>query len=231
MTNVKLYGIFVSNETKIGEIMTRTMQQKVLDALHNADIFSCVDNKSLKTLVESYVRIASFEKNDTVFGSENSEIGILIKGSVQVEKKGLVISRLFENDIFGTVTLYNDNKEFVNTIKALCDCTVIFISRSGVEFLIENSADFSKEYIKYLSKRIYFLNKRIDSFGESSTKDKLFTFIKCNAKNGEYLLASGITTLSKVLNISRASIYRAFDELEAEGKIIRDNKSVKITEE
>ena len=231
LTNVNKYVIFVSKETKSGEFMTRTMLQKSLDALKNADIFSSVDEKQLKKLTESFTDMVSFKKGETVFGKEKKAVGVIVKGSAQVEKNGLILSRLKANDIFGTVTLYNETKDFVNNIVALTDCTVIFISPDGIDFLIESSPDFSKEYIRYLSKRIYFLNSRINSFGESSTKEKLLSFVRSNAVDGEFSLAAGVTTLSRALNISRASIYRAFEELEAEGKITKDGKAVKITEE
>jgi CRP-like cAMP-binding protein len=98
--------------------------------------------------------------------------------------------------------------------------------------LFDVSSVFAVNYIKFLSDRVAFLNRRIDSFTAPDAEKSLARFICLNATSeSEYQHEVGVKNYSEVaqrLNIGRASLYRAFEALEDEGLISKDGKTLKI---
>jgi DNA-binding MarR family transcriptional regulator len=89
-------------------------------------------------------------------------------------------------------------------------------------------ADFrlAENYIRYLTRRIYFLNDRIEELICPSTDQRVLLYLTQNAEDGRFTLA--MTTLAQSLSISRASLYRALDKLEAAGRIRRDGRTIEL---
>ncbi len=200
----------------------------LISALSETDLFSVLSEDELSSLSGGYCEIRRFAKGDTVFSDSNGEkcIGIILTGRATVKKEHIIISQLKSGDIFGAVTLYNKSEHFVNTIVAKTDCTTAFISKEGVEYLIESNSRFSKKYIEYLSDRIYFLNSKIKAYTTPEAENKLFNYLNGISDGGEVKLEIKMTELAGLLNLSRASLYRAFDELQTSGKIIKNGKNI-----
>ncbi len=201
-----------------------------IDVLLKSSLFSPVGREKLTEICEKYCREKTYQKGKTVFSRNTDEkcIGIIADGTVSVKKEHIVINHLTAGDIFGAVTLYNDCEEFVNDIVAQSECTVVFISKEGVDSLISRSPEFAKRYIKYLSQRIYFLNGKIEEYTAPSAKGKLLAYFERNSDGGRCVLSGKMTELSKQLNLSRASLYRALDELCADGKIEKDGDIISL---
>jgi len=201
-----------------------------IDILSKNSLFSPVGREKLSFICEKYCYDKTFPKGKTVFSKNTSEkyIGIIADGTASVKKEHIVINHLEAGDIFGAVTLYNDCEEFVNDIVAQTECTVVFISKEGVDSLISRSPEFAKRYIKYLSQRIYFLNGKIEEYTAPSAKGKLLAYLERNADGGRCVLSGKMTELSRQLNLSRASLYRALDELCADGKIEKDGDTISL---
>ena len=52
----------------------------------------------------------------------------------------------------------------VTRVIARSPCTALFLSRELVDELLMQDPRFARQYIAYLSDRIYFLNSKIDAF-------------------------------------------------------------------
>lgn len=200
---------------------------KIVVLLNNG-LFSPVGRERLTLICGKHCYVKTYSKGKTVFSRNSHEkcIGVIADGALSVKKEHIVINRLSRGDIFGAVTLYNDCDEFVNDIVAQTDCTVVFISEEGVDSLISRSPEFAKRYIKYLSQRIYFLNWKIEEYTAPSAKGKLLAYFERNSDGGRCVLSGKMTELSKQLNLSRASLYRALDELCADGKIEKNGDTI-----
>ncbi len=202
----------------------------MVDALLKTELFSSVSKEKLIAICENYCQNKTFQKGKIIFSKNTSEksVGIIADGTASVKKERVVISHLKAGDIFGAVTLYNDCDAFVNDIIAQTECRVIFISKDGIDSLLSRSPEFAKRYIKYLSERVYFLNEKIEEYTAPSVKDKLLSYFKKNAVEGCFILTEKMTELSKQLNISRASLYRAIDELYDSKKIEKDGNIIRL---
>ncbi len=133
-----------------------------------------------------------------------------------------------ENDVFGIANLYSDNESFPSVITAKGDTTAILIDGGAFKALIENDKEMLISYLSLLSNKIVYLNKKISTLTAKSTEKKLCVFLAENERDGVFDQTVSMSSLSEMLNIGRASLYRALDALSYHGLIIRDGKKILI---
>lgn len=212
--------------------MTKSTLSSALNFLKQTRIFKDADEKILTSVLNTYGKSVSYSKNDVVFSKENYSpvICIIIKGEARVSKSETVISHLKDGEIFGAAFLYNQSYEFENTVTALTPLKVVIIEKSGIDELIKSDSSISFNYISYLSERIGFLNGKIEGYTKPSAEEKLMLYLQKNAdmNNGKCEISVSMTELSRVLHISRASLYRVIENLEQQGKIYRDGKKIYV---
>ena len=212
--------------------MTKTTLNSALTFLKKTRIFKDADEKTLTRVLNAYGQSVSYSKNDVVFSKDNYSpiICIIIKGEARVSKGETVISHLKDGEIFGAAFLYNQSYEFENTVTALTPLKVVIIEKSGIDELIKCDNSISFNYISYLSERIGFLNDKIEGYTKPNAEEKLMLYLKKNADttNGKCEISVSMTELSRVLQISRASLYRVIEALENQEKICRDGKKIYI---
>ena len=79
------------------------------------------------------------------------------------------------------------------------------------------------------STSVRFLNARIETFTAPSAEARLANYLlSLPATQGEVTLPVSCRALSEMLNVGRASLYRAFDTLEEQGLTVRQGKTVLI---
>lgn len=184
-------------------------------------------------LNSSECEIKKYKRGDRIFFSEKNEnkIGIIEKGEAVVlsedGERGVILRKLGAGDAFGVSTLFSDQKNFVSNIVANSSSTVLFLSSNAVMRLLQNDQGFMINYIQFLSQRIRILNKRISCFTAGSSEKRLYYFLQSlSDESGSIELSVSMTTLCEMLDIGRASLYRAFDKLEAQGFLKKEGKSV-----
>lgn len=173
--------------------------------------------------------ICSPDKNDR-------RLYVILKGGAQVtkEKNGrrVIMSALSKGDVFGAASLYCERDYFMTTVTADEKCKALSLSREFTDYIFKHDISVAEDYISFLSDRIYFLNERIDAFTGGTAEQRLAAFICSSVKNSEnentVTLGQSITQLTETLDVGRASLYRAFDELTDVGAIRRDGKNITI---
>ncbi len=161
-------------------------------------------------------------------------LGILIKGSATVTRyQGngqMHMSRLAKSDIFGAASLFSSEKEYVVDIRCTTDCRTILISEIQLIRWMQLDSRILYNYLKYLTGRIRFLNRRLDALTETSVSLRIMTFLSGASKDGNCRVKS-CQELAQALCLSRATLYRALDTLCSEGKISRKGKQIILLEE
>lgn len=161
-----------------------------------------------------------------------SKIGIIIEGKAVIRSgnDGVIIRKLSKNDIFGVACLF-DTPTHLTSVIAVTDCTVITLSKSFVEACIKENSRVSLNYIEFLSKRVSFLNKKINAYTAKSAENKLYTYLlQLPRTENEIILPVDMSTVAKMIGIGRATLYRAFDKLEQSGAIIKKDKKIFLNE-
>lgn len=176
-------------------------------------------------------KVHRYNKGAYIFSREVNPraLGIIISGTAQVEKGTpdhlIVMSRLIQGDVFGAVSLYASSERYVTAIRAVTPVTALIIPKRIMDKLIRTYPEIAVNYLTYLSERIYFLNRRIDSFTGGSAVQRLAGYFLMSEAD-----TSGVPAahLASALDIGRASLYRAFEELEQAGAIRRDGKLITV---
>ncbi len=215
--------------------MNKFILNSALVHLKNTQIFKDCNISLLQEVLEDFSLIATYPKGKTVFSEENYSpvLCLIIKGEARVNKGDTVISHLKEGEIYGGAFLYNPTFKFLNTVTAVSPLKVVIIEKSGVDKLIRLDSTVSFNYIAYLSERVSFLNSKIEGYIKPSAEEKLLLFLRknCDENDGKCEISVSMTELSRVLHISRASLYRVIETLEKQGKICRDGKKIYLQKE
>lgn len=195
-------------------------------------LFFKTDDSILEREAEKAEKLC-FSKGDIIASSgENSrKLGIILKGRAEVTKDSgrVKMSVLSKGDIFGAITLFGNNPGFLTDISAAEKCEAVFFSPESIERILSQDSETARCYIGYLSDRIGFLNGKIDSYTGTSSSAKLACWLLKNTQQDEEIILS-MTKLCGLLNISRASVYRAFEELENAECVVKNGKNIKVTD-
>ncbi len=200
-------------------------------------LFAGLDPADVERILHSDgVTAETFKPGEIIMSPEVSahRLGILLEGTAQVFKTAseaqLLISLLQPGQLLGAVSLFAGDSAFVTTIRAKQKCRILFFSESCMRTLLQNDFRIVENYIRYLTHRIRFLTARLESIASPTAEDKLYQYLLQNAEDGTVHLAYSLTALASALGIGRASLYRAIDALERAGKIVRNGKTIFLTE-
>lgn len=180
--------------------------------------------------------VGEYAKNAVVFDKTNFSrgLGIVLGGRLRVtkenaDKRPIVMSTLQKGSLFGAATMFNGTTEYVTQITALEPSRVLFLPQRLIERMIEREPIIARNYIRYLSERIIFLNRKIYFLTAGTAEQRLAGFLLDNLSEGEYSeMPMPMHRLADALNMSRASLYRAFDMLAENGAVSKQGKLVCI---
>lgn len=184
-------------------------------------------------------KTASFKTGDNIFviDSQKKELGIIIRGKAKVfssdTERQVVLRTLTVGDMFGVSTLFGGSDTEVSRIEAASPCSVLFISENELGALLEADKSIMYNYIRFLTSRICFLQSRIACFTAGSAERRLALYLySLREEQGMGVSVTPsvpLNTLSEMLDIGRASLYRAIDCLTDDGFIKKDGKSFILT--
>jgi len=175
-----------------------------------------------------------FGRGEVVYDHENFKkaLAVLLSGRLQVSKKTadggeLIMSALYPPSLFGAAALFNDSGTYASVITAKEDSRVLFLPRAPLLSAMKESPTFAENYIRYLSERIEFLNRRIMRLTAGTAEQRLAGFLLDNLP-GETGAARSLpmTDTAKALNMGRASLYRAMERLEKIGAIEKSKDGI-----
>ena len=161
-------------------------------------------------------------------------IGILQKGQAVVERKtenGMMhMSRISVGDVFGAASVFCSEASYVVDIRCLTDCDAVLIPEATLLELLSKQPTLLQNYLRYLTGRIRFLNRRLDALSKNNVPAKLMSHFVSESENGTVRVKS-YTELAESLCLSRATLYRALDSLAQDGRIQREGKKITVLEE
>ena len=197
----------------------KNLKEKTLDA-----IFSEIDYKTV-----------SFTKGDTVFSksSYRKTVAFIVDGICEVERirsdgDSIPLNSLSKYSSFGILSLFCNGAEYPTEIKAATKATVLFINGQDLIKVIKNYPTVSMNVINFLADRISFLNKKLATFSEKNTVEKLASYLLSKKSACDNQINIAKTKISQELGIGRASLYRGLSYLENNGLIKTETKKIII---
>lgn len=157
-------------------------------------------------------------------------IVVVCEGKAEIFKKEAFLKSVSAPFVAGLATLFENKGNYISTIVAKTETKLFVFSQSFIETLINTNPEFSKRLIALLSEKLRYLNRRIDFYTTSSAEGKLREFLEVSAGEKGYVEIS-MSRLSEILDIGRASLYRAFNSLEEKGYAKKQGKKIFLISE
>lgn len=211
------------------------MEKKAFEKVAAHPFFCGVEPELLRRAFDgdgAFVR--AYSDGDVIRSPEETSkiAGILLSGKASVTTRdparSVLLRYLGAGDPFGIANLFCE-EPFVSLIRAASPCTCFFMTEDTVRALLNESPAFRETYIGFLGGRIRFLNRKIGYLTAGSAERRLALYLS-SLGGGSVRLPLSICALSELLDIGRASLYRAFDRLEADGYITRQGRTVTVND-
>lgn len=218
-------------------------QEKYYPIVEKLFLFDKVDKQLVyHTFHNDECMCIIFEPAEKIYtrNSFQKSLGIVLNGELAARKlcgdgACVVLNTFSAGGVFGVAGLFNDAQDYVSEVAAIKRSKVLFVPQDVLQRLFQLDSHIAVNYISYLSNRIRFLNNRIDNFTGGSALGRLSDYLLNLAeKNGDIcskvILPCSLTQLSEMLDIGRASLYRALNTLEEKGLISRDGRIITLVQ-
>lgn len=211
--------------------MAVELNRQKLNLVASSFLFQNVDEIVVeRSVTDERCYQEKFEKGQVIFDETHFSrcLGIVLSGEVQVEKRtygknGIKMSRISPGGSFGAGTMFHERERYMTVLTAIKPTEVLFMPQELIMWLLQRNPVMTENYITYLSGRIWFLNMKISALTAGTAEQKVGLYL---LENGEDVRS--MTELSQTLNIGRASLYRALNELEQQGLITRENRKIRV---
>ena len=173
-----------------------------------------------------------FENGEVLRSSQSNDrvVGVILDGKASVSTPDASHSALLRflrvGDTFGIANLFSE-APYISVIRADGSCRVFLIPEAAIRRLLEENPAFLYRYLGFLSGRIRFLNQKIGYLTAGSAERRLALYLISLGTDTVQLDAS-ISSLSELLDVGRASLYRAFDKLTEDGFIRKEGRSIML---
>ena len=218
--------------------MTEIKDQNVLTVLRSVKLFEALTEKELIELC-SQSQLRSYSAGEYI-ERVSPCLPVIISGHAAVlgrnsEKNSVVLRQLKSGSVFGVSGLFSDEGESISLIRAEKPTEALLIPQSAVSDLIHKNGDFAESYIRLLGAKIRYLGSRIDAFTAGSAEARLakhlLTLVCAEDRSEgerEIVLECSLSRLADMLNIGRASLYRAIDALTEKGFITHTDRRITV---
>ncbi len=203
------------------------------NSLRRCFLFREADEEVLRKAVD-LAQVRDYPKGAVVYDMDDCarELGLILSGRVEVTKgAGFVMNTLSPGSVFGSTALFHEGEKFVTRVTASVQSRIVFFSQEQILNLMRENFSIAESYMAFLTHRIRFLNGKIGGLLLSGSETAVRHWLQQNLqRNGSacYVQAPSYTKLANMLNMSRSSLYRAFDELENAGVIRKNGKRIDI---
>ena len=189
----------------------------------NCPLFSGLDDFIMQEIL-SLGQLSLYAKGDNINCAQT--ICVILSGRACIERivndaHTVVFDYASAGRAIGPAQIFMENTALSQPF-ALSSLRAFQLTKEQVAALLKKHMSFQKKYIQFLSERISFLTSKIVSLTGSSVEDKLLYYIQENADDTGKLTIRSFTELAALLNIGRASLYRAIDSLTQTNVVVVD---------
>lgn len=214
------------------------MKQKINSIILGSFLFDGISEPEAKSILSNLaVKETTYSKGDVIFSPESFErkIGFVISGECYISRPSTEqqtpINIAKSGDSFGITTVFSDNTHFPTLITAKTVCSIFFINSEDLLKIMDQNHAIALNIIRFLTRRIEFLNDRITTFSSSSVEEKLISYILSLYKRvGKFEFDFNKKQSADAISCGRASLYRAMESLSATGLVKFDSKKIYIND-
>ena len=208
-----------------------------IEFLAGTFLFSGLDSETVSDIVShTSPQICDYLRGSVIYSPLDYEkkVGFIIDGQCEVrhtraDGTKVTINVLSQYDSFGLLAVFS-LKNFPSEVYARKNCKILFFKEESIHYMIERYPLISKKIISFLADRIDFLNRKIITFSGQSVENRLASHLLAKSQKYGNCFDFNRKKAAESINASRASVYRALDELVACGVITIDAKKIYIND-
>lgn len=213
--------------------------EKVVQIIRKNQLFIGVSDASIEnSLKETKYYIKKYSKGE-IIAHEDDECGslaLILSGTIEIQRlysngKYIVLSRLFEGDVFGEALVFSKAKTYPATVVTLSECNVLFINKDDVLKICSYEEKILENFISLLSDKVFILNSKIKSISFKSLRQKVINYILNEVKeqkSNAITLNNTKEEIASLLGIPRPSLSRELINLRDMNYIEFDRRIIKV---
>lgn len=156
------------------------------------------------------------------------ESGAVDVFSVALDGNEVLLSTLSEGDMFGICNLFEED-ELRTVLQCKTDCTLLSVSKTVLRDAILKHPEAMAEYASLCNRKIQFLIRRIEQLSLNSVRMKLVEHLLSQSSEEDGRLQPATKeSLSLMLGVSRAALYRELASLQELGAIRSEGSRIII---
>lgn len=208
-------------------------EKKAVKVLGAVAPFSALSEQKLTGLMQSdNVQLKEFSVGQQVFPcrSVSDSLCVLLSGECKVLSGKRIVSVGGEGAVFGAESLYAECDADIRA-EASQVSRALFVSHDAVDMLIEDSSDFARSYIAFLSRRL--AQSQLQAGLGDRAQKALADYLLSRPRNskGEVSLPQDMLKLARQLELNKAALFKAIDSLNSSGAITFNGNAVCIRDE
>ncbi len=208
------------------------------DYLKEIFLFTDISALEIEKILKKYpARVEEYKRGDLVLSEEQNlnTVGFVLSGECEVKRrkqngKDVILNTIKPQSSFGILSVFSQGESFPTTVFARKNTAVLLFDGESIVSMCRSSPEISLNVIKFLSRRILFLNEKIAEFSAGSSEEKLSSFLINEYEKYGDGFALNCKRCSETLGIGRASVYRAIDSLTEAGVIKFVDKKIFIND-
>lgn len=194
-----------------------------LELLRRCPLFAGLAPQEISALLEDRFEKQTAAKGELV-SHYGSQLVIVISGLLEVRSaEGTPLNLLSSGSMFGVANLFTGKIEPPTIIAARRQSELLLLKEETLDDLLVRHAGVMRNYLRFLTDRIWFLNWKIQLFSADTAEQKLLVYLQHQplqqASDGVQI--PPLSQLAELLGMGRASLYRAIESLESAGRLER----------
>ena len=213
--------------------------EEIIKTIKKNQLFIGLSDENIKNVLkEIKYYIKTYSKGEIIANEDDEcrSLSLVLSGTVEIQRlysngKYIVLSRIFEGDVFGEALVFSKAKTYPATVIALSECKVLFINKSDVLKICSNEEKILENFVSLLSDKVFILNSKIKSISFKSIRQKVINYILNEAKeqkSNSIILKNTKEEIASLLGIPRPSLSRELINLRDMNYIEFNRKKIAI---
>ena len=213
--------------------------EEIIKTIKKNQLFIGLNDETIKNVLkEIKYYIKTYSKGEIIANEDDEcrSLSLVLAGTVEIQRlysngKYIVLSRIFEGDVFGEALVFSKSKTYPATVIALSECKVLFINKSDVLKICSNEEKILENFVSLLSDKVFILNSKIKSISFKIIIQKVINYILNEVKkqkDNSIILKNTKEEIAALLGIPRPSLSRELINLRDMNYIEFNRKKITI---
>ena len=212
--------------------------EKMIEASINCPLYKGLDKEHLETLFnDSQYQVKSYDKDQMFVQMDEAcnYLMIILKGSARGEMvdfsgKTIKIEDIEAPNSVASAFIFGEKKRFPVNIVANTPVSILYIPRSSLLNMFQQSNIFLENFLNMVSSRAQFLSMKIKFLSFKTIKGKIAHFILSQGgkENDVVHLKRSQESIASLFGVTRPALARAMGEMAADGMIEVQRKKIRI---